>query len=281
MVELTTAILAGAFGLTIGSFINVVVWRVPRGESVVAPRSRCPRCDQPIRPWDNIPVLSWSILRGKCRDCRGQISARYPIVEFTTGVVFTGVTLLVLIGAVTVDAAAVPGDWWLPTALVLIAFNYLAAISIALALIDLDHHRLPNAIVLPAYVVGIVLLGLASVLAGDYPALIRAAIGMVALFVGYLVVALVYPGGMGFGDVKLAGVLGLFLAWCGWGQLAVGVFAAFALGGIFSIALMITRRANRKSAIPFGPWMIVGAWVGIMFGAHIWTSYLAFFGIVN
>ncbi|HRP99217.1 MAG TPA: prepilin peptidase [Terrimesophilobacter sp.] len=272
---------AAALGLLIGSFLNVVVWRVPRGESVVTPGSHCPHCDAPIRPWDNIPVLSWLILRGRCRDCKAPISARYPLVELTTGIVFAGVTFHVLNSTIGVDPAAQPGGWWLPTVLTVLAFLYLAAVSIALILIDLEHHRLPNSIVLPSYIVGILLLTAASLTAGDHPAILRAGIGMAALFAGYLAVALIRPGGMGMGDVKLAGVLGLYLAWCGWGQFAVGVFAAFLLGGLYSVVLLVIRRANRKTAIPFGPWMIIGAWIGIGLGAHIWAGYLASFGIVN
>lgn len=163
----------------------------------------------------------------------------------------------------------------------LAAYLYLAAISIALTLIDLDTHKLPNRIVLPAYVVGIVLLAASSILSADFDSLIRAAIGLAAMFAAYLVMALVYPGGMGLGDVKLAGVLGLFLAWLGWGPLVVGAFAAFILGGVFSVILLVLRKANRKSGIPFGPWMLAGAWVGIFWGERIWSGYLALFGLGN
>jgi leader peptidase (prepilin peptidase) / N-methyltransferase len=163
--------------------------------------------------------------------------------------------------------------------LALVAFLYLAAISVVLALIDFDTHTLPNRIVLPSYLVGIALLGATSVLGGDYGALLRAGIGMAALWLAYLAMALAYPGGMGFGDVKLAGVLGLYLAWVGWGALAVGAFAAFLLGGLFSIGLIIARKAGRKSGIPFGPWMLAGAWVGIFFGESIASGYLTLVGL--
>lgn len=268
-------------GLLVGSFLNVVAWRVPRGESVVKPGSHCPRCDAPIRPWDNIPVLSWILLGGKCRDCTARISVRYPLVEIVTALAFGAVGLLVANGTISTDPSAAPGAWWLTITATLAAFLYLAAISVALILIDVEHRRLPNVIVLPAYIVGALLLSTASISAGDYGALLRAALGMATLFAGYLLVALAYPGGMGMGDVKLAGVLGLYLAWCGWGQFAVGAFAAFLLGGLYAIALLLLRHADRKSAVPFGPWMIIGAWVGIAVGAHIWVGYLASFGIVN
>lgn len=247
-------------GLAVGSFLNVVVWRIPRGESIVAPASACPRCHHEIRSRDNIPVLSWLVLRGRCRDCREPISGRYPLVEAGTAVLF----------GLTVWSVGV--SWALP------AYIFLAAIAVALALIDLDTHRLPNAIVLPAYPVAVVLLALASGNPGgasDWSALVRALIGGAALFTFYFLLAFAYPAGMGFGDVKLAGVLGLHLAWIGWGALVIGAFAAFFVGGVFSIALLATGKATRKSGIPFGPWMLVGAAIGIGAGEQLWSAYLS------
>jgi leader peptidase (prepilin peptidase)/N-methyltransferase len=270
------AVAAGLFGLLIGSFLNVVVWRLPRGESLSTPASHCPNCDHPIRRADNIPVLSWLMLRGRCRDCGAPISPRYPLVELATGLAFAAVTLW---SSGRAADALTSSENTVATLLALCAFLYLAAISIALTLIDLDVHRLPNALVLPSYIVAAALLGAASLLTGDLAALARAGIGAAALFLAYLVMALVYPGGMGYGDVKLAGVLGLYLGWLGWPQLLIGAFAAFLLGGVFSILLLLTRRADRKSGIPFGPWMIAGAWVGIFFGDGIAEWYLGLFGL--
>lgn len=248
--------LAGLLGLAVGSFLNVVVWRVPRGESVVHPPSACPRCGHAIRGRDNVPVLSWLLLRGRCRDCAAPISARYPLVESATAVAFV---LVVLRFGVS---AAVP------------AFAYLAAIGIALALIDLDVRRLPDPIVLPSYPVMAALLAVASWGTGDWEALVRAGIGAVALAIGYFVVRVAYPAGMGFGDVKLSGILGGALAWLGWGAFAVGVFSAFLVGGVFSVILLATGRATRKSAVPFGPWMILGAAIGVAAGEPLWAAYL-------
>jgi leader peptidase (prepilin peptidase)/N-methyltransferase len=264
------AITVGVLGLAIGSFLNVVVYRVPAGMSVVSPSSACPKCGRPIRGFDNVPVLSWLVLRGRCRDCSDSISARYPAVELGTGLFFVVVVWRFLAGASTPLPVAIPG---------VLAFIYLAAVSVVLALIDLDVRRLPNTIVLPSYVVGAVLLTLQAILSGDYSGLIRAGIGMAALFGFYLLLALAYPRGMGFGDVKLAGLLGLYLGWLGWGDLVVGAFAAFLLGGLFSVGLMIFRKAGRKTAIPFGPWMLLGAWIAILFGNNITTGYLALFGL--
>ncbi|WP_343922732.1 prepilin peptidase [Rhodoglobus aureus] len=271
-------VLVGAFGLLIGSFLNVVVYRVPAKQSIVSPPSACPNCGEPIRRRDNVPVLSWLFLRGKCRDCQAPISRRYILVELATGLFFAAVAGWFIFGWVPTSTVVSTGEY-VGAALVLVAYLYLAAVSVALALIDIDHHRLPNSIVLPGYVVAAVLLGAAAVLIADYAALLSAVIGAVAMFGFYFLLALVYPRGMGMGDVKLAGVLGVFLGFLGWQTLVVGAFAAFFLGGIFSIALVLMRRASRTSAIPFGPWMLLGAWVGIYFGAAMMSGYLQLFGI--
>ena len=268
----------GVFGLLIGSFLNVVVYRVPAKRSIVSPPSACPHCGAPIRWADNIPVVSWIVLRGKCRDCGAPISVRYPLVELGTGVFFAGVARWFLL-------TPLPRERWstIPTTvapvLALIAYLYLAAVSIALALIDLDTRTLPNRIVLPSYLVGAALLGASGFLAGDLTALATAATGAAALFLFYFLLALVYPRGMGMGDVKLAGLLGLFLGFLGWQAIVVGAFAAFVLGGIFSIVLVAMRLSSGKTAVPFGPWMLLGAWLGILFGSDIMGTYLGLFGI--
>lgn len=247
----------GVAGLLIGSFLNVVIWRVPRSESIVAPPSACPACGHRIRQRDNVPLVSWLVLRGRCRDCGSVISARYPLVELATSVAFVLVWLRI---------------GWSPE---LVAYLYVAALGIALALIDLDVHRLPNTMVLPAYPVLLVLLGTASLVDRDPAAMVRALIGGAALYAVYFALMVVKPGGMGFGDVKLAGVLGAALAWLGWGELVVGGFAAFLLGGLYSVALLALGRATRHSGVPFGPWMILGAALGFAVGDRLWSSYLA------
>jgi leader peptidase (prepilin peptidase)/N-methyltransferase len=282
-------VVAGILGLLIGSFLNVVAYRVPAGISLLR-ESRCPQCNAPIRPWQNIPVVSWIALRGKCANCKAPIAIRYPIVEAFTGIAFAvvawwgitiydgvlGTTLPTYLASPAWDGVVRPADLW-ALGLVLLAFLYFAAISIVLTLIDLDTHRLPNAIVLPSYLVGGILLTLASLLSGDWGALLRAAIGMVALFAFYFILRLVRPGGMGGGDVKLAGIVGMYLGYIGWGALAVGAFAAFLLGGLYGIALLILRRAGAKSRIPFGPWMLLGAWVGIFAGESVGRWYVSLY----
>jgi leader peptidase (prepilin peptidase)/N-methyltransferase len=268
--------LVGITGLAIGSFLNVVVYRVPAGMSVVHPRSACPNCGHEITARDNVPVLSWLLLRGKCRDCAEPISKRYPLVELA------GAAAFVIVGIWAAPAIAAAPNALLAIAAVLrlLAFLYLAAISVALSIIDIEKHRLPKAIVLPGYAVGAVLLGTAAVLEGDWVGLGRMAAGSGILFGFYFLLAFISPRGMGMGDVKLAGVLGLFLGSLGWGQLAVGAGAAFVLGGLFSIILLITRRVGRKGGIPFGPWMLLGAWVGVFAGTAIAGGYLSIVGLL-
>jgi leader peptidase (prepilin peptidase)/N-methyltransferase len=269
------AAIAGVFGLLIGSFLNVVIYRVPIGMSIVRPASSCPNCGAGIHAYDNVPIVAWLALRGKCRSCSAPISARYPLVELGTGLFFFVVSLPLAAKL----AAAQPNINEIASGLALVAFLYLAAISIALSFIDIEHHRLPNAIVLPSYVVGAVLLGTSSLLVGDYGALLRAGIGLAAMGAAYLALAVLWKGSMGLGDVKLAGVLGLYLGYTGWSALAVGSISAFFLGGIFGLALILLRKTTRKSGIPFGPWMVLGAWVGILFGNLIWNGYLSLFGL--
>lgn len=257
------AIFIGFFGCLIGSFLNVVIYRIPLKRSIVSPPSACTSCGLQIKGYDNIPVLSWLILRGKCRGCKSPISMRYPVVELSTGIVF-GIVAWKFHGSAN--------------SLVL-AFLYLAAVSIALALIDLDTHTLPNRIVIPSYFVGAILLGVTALVNRDYASILRALVGMCVLGLFYFALALIYRGGMGMGDVKFAGVLGLFLGYLGWEVLLVGAFSAFVLGGFFALALIILRRANRTSGIPFGPWMLTGAWVGIFFSTTIVQQYFSMFGL--
>lgn len=266
----------GIFGLFIGSFLNVVVYRVPLKKSVVSPPSACPHCDKHIAWYDNLPVISWLILRGKCRNCGGPISVRYPLVELGTGLFFAAITARFF----DEDVAFNPSLAGAGTLVVLVAFLYLGAISIALSLIDLDTFTLPNRIVYPAYGVGIALFLAASFLLGDFSSLLRGLLAGAILFALYFVLVWVYPKGMGFGDVKLVGVLGLFLGWLGWPEVVVGSFAPFVGGGLFSIVLLIVSKAGRKSRIPFGPWLLAGAWVGIFVGNIVSHWYLELVGLV-
>lgn len=262
--------MAGIFGLLIGSFLNVVIYRVPAGKSLL-PSSHCPGCDTAIKPWQNVPVLSWIALRGRCASCKTRISVRYPLVELGTGIAFASIAWWWLVSGATSEHGQV--------ALVLqfVALLYLAAASIALSLIDLDTFRLPNSIVLSSIAVLALLLLAASICVPDgllwWP-LARAGLGALALSLFYATLWFFWPGGMGLGDVKLSSALGLMLGWFGWGALVVGAFAAFVFGGVFGVALVLAGRGSRKSRIPFGPWMILGAWFGIFAGEPLANWYL-------
>ena len=255
--------MAAVLGLLVGSFLNVAIYRVPRHESVVSPGSHCPSCGRPIRGRHNIPVIGWLMLRGTCADCHAPISARYPAVESATGLAFA---LLTWWAASRGEAAAAP------------AWCYLAAVGIALAAIDLETHRLPNVIVLPSYPVLAALLTFAALVEGQPGNLLRAATGMIALAAFFLLVVLVYPKGMGWGDVKLAGLLGLATGYESWGALVIGSFAGFALGAVVGVIVIATGRGTRKTAVPFGPFMIIGAFVGLLAGDAIAAWYLGLIG---
>jgi leader peptidase (prepilin peptidase)/N-methyltransferase len=249
------------FGLVIGSFLNVVIWRVPRGRSVVSPGSVCPSCGTPIAARDNLPVLSWLLLRGRARCCGGAISVRYPLVESASAVSLAGV------------AVWTGPTWRLP------AFAYLAALSIVLAVIDVDVKRLPYWLVAPSYPVGAVLLGIASVTEHDGSSAVRALIGAALLWTFYRLVHLAYPPGMAYGDVRLAGLLGLYLAWLGWDHLVVGAFLGFLVGGLGSAVALALRRVSLKTQIPYGPYLLLGAWLGILLGQGIADWYLRTAGL--
>ena len=260
---MTPLILVSAVvGLVIGSFLNVVIHRVPAAQSLSRPGSRCPSCDHPIRARHNVPVLGWLVLRGRCADCRSPISVRYPLVELATAALFAAVAWrLADVGLV----AALP------------ALLYFTAIGICLTMIDIDVRRLPDAIVLPSYGVVAALLVAAAWLGDDPTALLRAAVGAAGLFAFYFVAAFAYPGGMGFGDVKLAGIIGAVLGFLGYPVLLVGAFAAFALGAVYGVAALLAARARAGRTTPrtvaFGPFMVAGALLSVFVGPFLADLY--------
>ena len=249
----------GALGLAVGSFLNVVAYRVPAGLSLVSPGSHCPDCERPVRHRHNVPVLGWLALRGRCYDCSSRISAQYPLVEAATGLLFV-VTVVQLAHLDRLVSAP--------------AYLYLAAAGTALTLIDARTHRLPDRIVLPSYPVLLGLLTVTSAVTGDWSALVRGLVGAALSLAVYLLMWLVYPGGMGFGDVKLAGLVGMALAYLSWPALAVGTFAAFLLGGIVGTVLLVTTERSRRSRLAFGPFMVAGVWVALLLAQPIAASYL-------
>ncbi|EHN08744.1 Leader peptidase (Prepilin peptidase) [Patulibacter medicamentivorans] len=243
---------AAAFGLLIGSFLNVVAYRVPLGASVAGGRSECPSCHHQIRAYDNVPVLSWLLLRGHCRDCQAPISRRYPVVEATTAVLWA------LVAAVAGDTVDVVLGIVLVTALV------------PITLIDLDHQRIPNVITYPAAATALVA-GTAIDPGGELSRVLAGA--GAALFL--LVPVMVYPSGMGMGDVKLAAVLGLCLG----PAVAVAILAALVVGSLTGVLLAARHGVQkaRKMRIPFGPYLAVGGVVGIVAGQPLLDAYLSTF----
>src|SRR5581483_2228986 len=258
MVTAVTAFLlvaCGLVGLAVGSFLNVVIYRVPHKESVVKPRSRCPGCGTQLAERDNIPVLSWLLLRGKCRTCGEPISVRYPLVELLTGVLF--VTAGLRFGY----------DWVLPAYLVFFAS------LVAITFIDLEHYIIPNRVLYPRLVIAIPLLVLAAGVQDQWDNLERALIGAALAWAFFLILHLISPRGMGFGDVRLSFLLGLFLGWLDLRHVFLGVFFGFLLGSIVGIALMALRRRGRKDHIPFGPFLAAGAVIAVLFGSTILGWY--------
>ena len=246
------AVLASVFGLLLGSFLNVVAYRLPRGESLAFPGSHCPACDTPIKPYDNVPVLSWLWLRGRCRECSGSISPRYPIVEAATAALLVAVVL----------TKGADSDAWLGLAFVLLL--------VPVTLIDLDHRIIPNKLMLVGTVVSVAL-----VLLTDPGSLAEHLIAAAGAGGFLLIAALAYPAGMGMGDVKLAGVMGLFLGRAVGPAMLIALVAGSVVG-----ALIIARKGakeGRKTAIPFGPYLAFGGLVGLFAGDAIVDWYLETF----
>jgi leader peptidase (prepilin peptidase)/N-methyltransferase len=245
-------------GLVVGSFANVVAYRVPRGESVVRPASRCPGCETAILPRHNVPVVGWLVLGGRCASCQMRISPRYPVVEAVTGLLFAVTTLrLAQLGLLS----ALPAYLWLVGA------------GVALTLIDFEFRRLPNAIVLPSYPVVAVLLTVSAALRHDWGSLARAGLGGAILFAFFYSIAVLRPAWMGMGDAKLSGVLGGLLAYLSWPALAIGAYAGFFFGACYGIALMLLRRGGRRTMVAFGPFMLAGALFALFAAANLTHLY--------
>jgi len=246
------AVFAFLGGLLVGSFVTVVAHRVPRGESIVGPRSRCPACGVQIAAHDNVPVVSWVALRGRARCCGASISARYPLTELALGLLFAATTLVLW------DE---PGE----LALGLVFVTMLLAITLT----DLERRIIPNKILLVAAV-----LGVAIAAATDPASLPERAIAAAAAGGLLFLAALAYPRGMGLGDVKLAAVMGLFLG----RNVAPAILVALLAGSVVGLAMMARHgAAARKRAIPFGPFLALGGVVGLLAGDQLVDWYLGTF----
>ncbi len=246
-------------GLLVGSFLNVVIHRVPRGESVVSPRSACPSCGTEIASRDNVPVVSWLALRARCRSCSEPISARYPLVELLTGVIFALV------------AARIGLDWALP------AFLVFSGGLIALSVIDLDTYLLPKKVVYPTLFSTAALLLVAGAVTRDVRGLAEAAAGGLIAFVIFYAIHFASPKGMGFGDVRLSGVIGMALGWIELPLVGVGLFLAFVLATIIGVGLMVFGGKTRKDKVPFGPFLASGAMLALLVGDKVLELYERYF----
>lgn len=264
MITAVVVVLA-VLGLLVGSFLNVVIARVPEGRSIVRPRSACPKCGSFVRPRDNVPVISWLLLHGRCRDCAAPISVQYPLVEAGNAVLWA------LLGSWALLVGEEPG--LLPLLLVL------ASAGLSLAVIDAQHHRLPNAIVMPLW--PITLLGLACAAWIDGTAAwTEALLGAVVwtVVIGGLW-ALTRGRGMGLGDVKLAPVLGSVLGWLGVGVAIFGLVLAFAVGATVGLVALVSRRSGWGSRIAFGPFLLIGALAAVLAGDPFVEWYLRVSGL--
>jgi leader peptidase (prepilin peptidase)/N-methyltransferase len=240
---------AALFGLLIGSFLNVVAWRLPRGESLIKPRSKCPGCETQLKAYDNIPVFSWLVLRGRCRGCGESISARYPVVEAVTAALY-------------VLVVALKSDDVLQMVLGLVLVTFLVPIAI----IDLDLKIIPNKLTAPAAVLAI---ALGAVLEPSYlPEQLAAGAGALIFF---LLPTLIHQKGMGMGDVKLVAVLGLYLG----RAVAPAIFIALILGVVVGAAIIAMKGISdgRRTKVPFGPFLAIGALVAFFVGDAIVNSY--------
>lgn len=257
---------AGLLGLLVGSFANVAIHRIPAGGSIVTPRSACPDCGTEIRARDNVPVVSWVVLRARCRECAAPISARYPLIEL-------------LVGALWAATAAVHGLTWLLPAL--LAFVW---ILVVVAAIDLELRIIPNRISLKAPVVLLPLLALAAWQEDGWADLRRAVIAGIGLPLGMFVLAegfrlLRGKVGMGMGDVKFALSLGLVLGYLGGLELLIGVYGAIISAVLVAVGLMMAGRARLASRIPFGPYLALGALLAVLAGEPLRRPLAGFLGL--
>ena len=248
---------AGVFGLVIGSFIGVVVDRLPRQESIVSPPSHCVACSAPVRAYDNIPVVSYVVLRGRCRACGARIPPRDALLELGIGILF------VLLA------------WRLSSAWALPAYCVLAAAVVGISAIDVEHMRIPSTLVYSTAVLGAPLLVLASAGTHRWSALLGALIGGAVAFAAFFTLFFAVPKGIGFGDVRLAGLCGGFLGWMGYREVIVGFLISFIVAGVPAAVLLAMHKVNRRTQIPFGPFLAAGTVITVLFGApviHAWAS---------
>jgi leader peptidase (prepilin peptidase) / N-methyltransferase len=252
-----TAAIGGLVGLILGSFASVAAYRIPRDQSIVTGRSKCPSCGHVISASENVPVFSYVRQGGRCRHCDAPISARYPLVELVTAILFAATAARF---GPSLQAVVYAAFFW---------------VLVVLTVIDLEHHLLPNRIVLPAFVLGWLALVILAIAGGDMGRLFGAAAGALIFGGFFVIVALVVPAGLGGGDVKLAFVLGSFLGYLGApGLVLVGMFLSFLVGAVIGIAVMVGTGGDRKMKVPFGPFLATGTVAAIFAGPQLLEAYL-------
>jgi len=254
-IEIISIVILSLLGLIVGSFSNVCIYRIPRNESIIFPASHCPKCSTIIRPFDNIPLLSYILLKGRCRHCKSKISIRYPVVEFLTGLTYL---IIYLVYGLTIQT---------------LVYIILSSALIIIAFIDLNQQIIPDVISLPGIVIGFVISFFVP-----YISFINSALGVVIgggiiLIIGLAGSVIFKKEAMGGGDVKLAAMIGAFL---GWRYIIISLFLGFFLGALAGIILIMSKIKKREDVIPFGPFIVLGSFITLFWGEKIISWYLGF-----
>lgn len=262
------ALFAFVLGAVVGSFLNVCICRMPEGESVVSPPSHCPKCDYRIRWYDNIPILSYLLLRGKCRGCRASISLTYPMVELLNALITLGLFLRVLPPRLLAEA---PPEIVLKLGVVFAVLFVFCSALVVVTFIDLEHQIIPDSITLPGIVIGFI----ASFFIPQF-GWVNSLIGIAAgggslLLIAYGYELVAKKEGMGGGDVKLLAMMGAFL---GWKAIIFIIFTASLMGSVIGVGVMLAKKKDASLAIPFGPFLAGGAILYIFYGKSIIHWYL-------
>ncbi|RJP32455.1 MAG: prepilin peptidase [Actinobacteria bacterium] len=256
--EVYSSVVFFLFGLVVGSFDNVAIYRIPEGKSLWAPRSFCPQCGTTIAWYDNVPLVSYIVLRGRCRHCAKHIPVRYPLVELISGSLWLAVF-------------AKAGFTW---SIELLPNLFLVTILIIVSGIDLQKQIIPNKVIVPSIPIALACMGIVALVRGDYHVITDSLIGFAVGAVPLGILALALPRGMGMGDAKLAALTGIIL---GWRSEIIALFAGFFLGAIVGVLLMSLGKKGRKSRIPFGPFLSAGAIIALFWGPSLWDLYVGLF----
>ena len=260
-------LVAFALGLILGSFLNALAYRLPRKESLMT-RSHCPKCDKKIHAWENIPVLSWLALRGKCSGCKAPISLQYPLIELGTGLLFAALTAKAY-QLTLPNELSLNGFLWVELLLLSFAF-----IGVLVTLIDLDIRKIPSNIVYSGLAVALLAALGYAVTVGNYSNLIAAVISGAAFYAVYFLLWFLKPGSLGYGDVRLSLLAGFVIGWVAPQASVIGFFLPWFLALIAVVPGLLRKNVDAKTAIPFGPWLVLGSILAILFGDIFANFYL-------